>query len=553
MTPEEEEAGDRLLFHLENQTGFWFALVVGDDPGPRARLCEAARSWCTEHGRTFLLHEPEPQGLVMLAVSLASGDSPGIHWIRADGVKGPIEAWSAAAARMLMAMNERREAYRKRLEGGIVVEGRSSLKRILREMAPDLFSIRAFIAEPGADPKAGTSEFPEWRPPVSLSSLLSGDQVDVDLALARLARLSGLETPTSDSWIEAENMAMVSLFNAGRHHEAEEHAHRLLSRIEQGAGGIADEHALPGAQAYDLLARIAVLKSGDVDEALRLWDHALTILGSHEAHDKYDRLIWSLIATEVAKRRAKILLHAGKVDEARSALESYVSLLSTSPADLPPEMQVDLVDAQVMLADVLAKQGDFSQAEEVLSKAMFIAEEHTSQQPQDDRWQLERLRIRSGLGRIYLDKEDIVSALKTLVPVADLAERMEIYGSTGQPWQETLERYYSTLAFVLSHQLNYSEESDRIRQRALASMKRTYEEAPDNVHLGWYLAGFHLHRTKLLEKEDLAGAKESAEQALDLVTRLPVQNDENAALKAQIEALRSFVGKPRKKRGRARR
>ena len=38
MSPEEEEARERLLFHLENQSGFWFALVVGDDARPRARV-----------------------------------------------------------------------------------------------------------------------------------------------------------------------------------------------------------------------------------------------------------------------------------------------------------------------------------------------------------------------------------------------------------------------------------------------------------------------------------------------------------------------------------
>jgi hypothetical protein len=39
----EAEAWDRLLFHLENQTGFWFAMVVGDDPGARGRLYAKAK------------------------------------------------------------------------------------------------------------------------------------------------------------------------------------------------------------------------------------------------------------------------------------------------------------------------------------------------------------------------------------------------------------------------------------------------------------------------------------------------------------------------------
>lgn len=165
MTAEEEEATDRLLFHLENQTGFWFGLVVGDDPAPRERLCEAARKWCEEHGRAFYLHAGGPANLPMLPAALADGTQAGVHWIRTDGVGASIESWHARAAEMLMAMNERREAYRSRLEGGILVEGRSSLKRTLREMAPDMFSIRAFIVEPGEPSEEMKRGLPDWRPP----------------------------------------------------------------------------------------------------------------------------------------------------------------------------------------------------------------------------------------------------------------------------------------------------------------------------------------------------------------------------------------------------
>lgn len=246
MSPEEEEARDRLLFHLENQIGFWFGLVVSDDAGPRARLCEAAQAWCKEHDKPFSLHEPEPDRLVQVAVSLANGESPGVHWIRADGVKGILDAWNAGAARMLMAMNERREAYRTRLDGGIVVEGRLSLKRILREMAPDLFSIRAFIAEPGEDPAA--SDFPEWSPLHPLASVVSPE------------------------WDRASASAMDLT-------ESEVVLGWWLARVHLESAGLLEKEDIDGAkesarQALDLVARLPVQNDENADlkskiEALR--------------------------------------------------------------------------------------------------------------------------------------------------------------------------------------------------------------------------------------------------------------------------------------------
>ncbi|WP_434043785.1 MULTISPECIES: tetratricopeptide repeat protein [Sorangium] len=553
MTPEEDEARDRLLFHLENQSGFWFGLVVGGDMRPRARLCEAAAAWCKEHDRAFMLYEPEPDGLVKLAVMLANGGSPGVHWIRADGVKGLIDEWNAGAAQMLMAMNERREAYRKRLDGGIVVEGRSSLKRILRERAPDLFSIRAFIAEPGEEPEAQASGFPEWRTPFSRTSLVSAAQVDPDLALSRLARLVEFEGPaTTKSWIDAEGRVMVSLFNTGRYEETARHAHELLDRLEQNAEGALDEQLYKGALAYKILAIIAFL-SGNTSESIGLFDKALGSLVLRPAHSEYEQFICGLEVIDVSKRRALVLLHSGDLEGARAALEQRVLTLSTIATEMLPEMQIDLLDSHIMLASALEKQGDLAPAEDVLQKSVQLAKDCAATNPEDDRWQLEILRSIASLGRVQLRKQDIVAAVKTLVPAAALAERLESYGSIVEAWRDVLERFYHDLGFVLAHQVNYSKPSDRIREQALRSIRNQFERSPDDARLGWWLADCYLQRSMLLETEDTAGAKDSAQQALDLVAKLPVRDAKDAELKRKIEALRSFVQKPLKRRRPAKR
>ncbi|TKD00650.1 hypothetical protein [Polyangium fumosum] len=545
MSPEEEEARERLLFHLENQTGFWFGLVVGDDPRPRARLCEAAAAWCKEHGRAFVLHEPEPDGLVQLAVELARGDSPGVHWIVADGVRGLVDVWNAGATQMLMAMNERREAYRKRLDGGIVVEGRSSLKRILREMAPDLFSIRAFIAEPGEEPKAASTDLPEWQEPFSLASMVSADDVDPDLALARLERLTMFEAlATTEDWIDAELGATTSLYNTARYDEAERVARDLLSRLE--ASSVEPEkYAYQRAQACVILARIRILRADDTNEALDFWAEALRLLEAHSAREPDDALGCMLLTTRIAEEQAGLFVRMGEPYAAIQSLFAYVELiLPESVVDLLPEMQTDLMGVYVRLAGLLAKHKDLDGAESTLRKAALIIQECASRHGEDPRWEFERLRNSVMLGQVQLAKKDRGSAAQTLVAVAALAKKLESYGEMRSPWRNVLERFYLDLARVLSFQVKYSDAVDRVRVRALSNLTRQFERTPDNVKLGWVLAQCHLKRAMLLEKEDVEGAKDSAQQALELVARLPVESDAEANLKGKIEALRAFVRKP---------
>lgn len=189
MSDEDEDAWDRVLFHLENQTGFWLGLVAGDDARPREALREKARAFWEGEGGVFVLHEPEPGKARALAVELTRQYEPALHWIRVD-----TEASDEGAAELVLAMNERREAYRSRLDGGVVIEGRASLKRMVRELAPDLFSIRAFFVEPKGVLEIEPLDRPEWRLPLRTEhegAALS----DPDRELDRASRLAGIDGP----------------------------------------------------------------------------------------------------------------------------------------------------------------------------------------------------------------------------------------------------------------------------------------------------------------------------------------------------------------------
>ena len=143
----------RLLFQLEMDREFWFALVVSDDPDDRSPFRDRARAWCIEHAVPFRERFVDLASPRDLAVELARSTTDGVHWVRARDETLPLNTLDRMLVQLLAAMNERRDAYRRHLRGPVVLEGPARLRRSLRTMAPDLFSITSFIAE-GSGPEA---------------------------------------------------------------------------------------------------------------------------------------------------------------------------------------------------------------------------------------------------------------------------------------------------------------------------------------------------------------------------------------------------------------
>ncbi|MFO0646113.1 MAG: hypothetical protein U0326_07735 [Polyangiales bacterium] len=81
-------------------------------------------------------------------------------------------------------MNERRDAYTRKLQGPVIIEGRASLRRLLQEFAPDLFSIAVPLAEVAADP----DEEPEPSEPLASWHLLPDTAESAETWLDRAHR-----------------------------------------------------------------------------------------------------------------------------------------------------------------------------------------------------------------------------------------------------------------------------------------------------------------------------------------------------------------------------
>ncbi|MFO0585936.1 MAG: hypothetical protein U0441_00280 [Polyangiaceae bacterium] len=541
MTAEEEEATERLLFHLENQTGFWFGLVVGDDPAPRERLCEAARKWCEEHGRAFYLHSDDPNALLALPILLAENAQAGVHWIRADGVSALVESWHTRAAQMLMAMNERREAYRARLDGGVVVEGRSSLKRILREMAPDMFSIRAFIIEPGEGQERRAKNPPEWRPP-SAEELRNFRFFDPERTPSLTAELTAFVsgTPFSPQSI-SELLAIPRMFARRQWEDIEAVARRLISwSDEQACAGHPINPRFEGL-VYAILGTALMLRGSDPSEARSALERADKVFSNlEETPDGYSRPV---LHHQVLRLKADLAAESGNFQAAKNALERNVALLEDARWKLTEVGRLELVESLTSLHQLISREGWHDP--ELAAKAFRLAQEGAATWPDDDRWKLELVGTAVLVAGSSLDAnpEDFSSALATLLPLFDTAVSVEKHESSTGYWKNVLLEYYSFLAVLIDpedeprkavviHAIEWT-----IPRRAAALLASPGAE-PTGV---WLMIILYMKLARAYEPQDTARARAAIREAMTLITNYPPQNEDQMMVKHQVESLRAFV------------
>ncbi len=396
MRDEDEDAWDRVLFHLENQTGFWLGLVAGDDARPRAALREKARAFWEGEGRAFVLHEPAPGKARALAVELTRQDAPALHWIRVDG-----EAGDEGAAELVLAMNERREAYRSRLDGGVVIEGRASLKRMVRELAPDLFSIRAFVVEPEAVPATATIDRPEWR--LQLRAAHEGAVLsDPDRELDRASRLAGIDGHGAMmARFEALTRAVDALIVVDRIPEAALWTKEIILFTEQWSRENSPQQerrrALSMANAFEVRGRLRFLQNEldgeeELSAAISLYEANDAYLGQaycliyrglwrifrngmNEAAQDLDAAMLLFKAHEDLSGQALVLRTRGQMEGWRKNLASARDWYEQA---LP--LYRDFKDARLGLGSLLAElayvyaqQGDKAAAEQAATEALQLA------------------------------------------------------------------------------------------------------------------------------------------------------------------------------------
>ena len=182
-----------LLSHFELGEGFAFiVLLVPNDDG--ASVCRAALERFLQKREQSLLVLPveDPEALKAIAGSLlslsASGETGAVWVSRAvpDGVPASVE-WRQAWREGVAHLNQFRNPLRRQFDVPLIFVGAPWVQEVLREAAPDLWSVRTLVS--WVEPSVVRAT--ELRPVQPESLPLPSRGPDPAMALEEVARLRG--------------------------------------------------------------------------------------------------------------------------------------------------------------------------------------------------------------------------------------------------------------------------------------------------------------------------------------------------------------------------
>ena len=158
-------------------------------------------------------------------------------WVEAIAVDGPLSTdevgpWAGAWDWLMLRLNERRDALRRRLKGALVFAVHPSWKPEVRDAAPDLWSVRSLVLD-FAGRKSGDQI--ERLPASELTSGVDDDAdyaADVQDALAAVRRLAATSSPDPRSLGRLHMRAANALLATDRAGDAARHAEQALVTLQ---------------------------------------------------------------------------------------------------------------------------------------------------------------------------------------------------------------------------------------------------------------------------------------------------------------------------------
>jgi tetratricopeptide (TPR) repeat protein len=205
----------KLLRHFELGQGFAFIILLVPSRAA-ARLCRTELdSWLRAHGQPPPVDAPlnTPLDLANLPEHLLAMPQPaGVVWI--DG-SGTTQLYQQSWSRCAMKLNRTRDGIAARFTAPLILVGPPWVREILRDVAPDFWSVRAFVAE---IPPAPLPPLPVLSPERSIQQETEF-ALDPDLALRAIADIR--DKPGQERQLsQLLNRAGTELMRRGRSAEA---------------------------------------------------------------------------------------------------------------------------------------------------------------------------------------------------------------------------------------------------------------------------------------------------------------------------------------------
>ncbi len=347
LAAQAEEEWGRLRNQLELASGFWLGFLFAPSPSPVYILQDRTEQLLRLRARRTVTIDPtDPSELAKVLPDLfadATNDT-GCLWVRAIHVDSPDQQWMGAWEHVLLRLNERRDALRRHLGGGLVLVAHPTVKPLAREAAPDLWSVRSLVIE--LQPvSAASAENP--RP-------VGGTEREWPVPPRAGTRLSPVSATSRVPELLDEVDASLS---AGRDRDAVSTARRVLDLVESDNALAADlpivlawlsraeEQAGDYPAAFDH-ARRALVTPGDMTDALglellsRTGDLAELLNEPGLGVDAYERIVarYRALAAEAPRpselgllsaglvQLGEVYLNLGRYDEGIAALRDAVAV-----------------------------------------------------------------------------------------------------------------------------------------------------------------------------------------------------------------------------------
>ena len=324
LGPVGEGEWQRLRRQFELATDPWLGFIFCPAPRPVAALRERTEFTLQYHRAPQMrrIHPASPDELRELMPQLfASLSNAGCVWVEVIAVDSPILAadvgpWTSAWDWLMLRLNERRDALRRRLTSPLVFAVHPKWKPRLRDAAPDLWSVRSLVLDlPGNEGSPATD-----RSIVSELSKVNDDVehvTSVEEAHAALRRLEDKPAPDANSLARLQMYMASALLADERANDAAEHADRALA----GAAG----NTRLRAQVLTVAARAKLRAHNDAAAALQ---HLLEAIGvwrsilSRDGETPQTLRDLSLSLDEIGH------IHeiAGEMDAAKAAYEESLTI-----------------------------------------------------------------------------------------------------------------------------------------------------------------------------------------------------------------------------------
>lgn len=515
--------------------GEGFALVILSVPDrDGAAMCRSAlEGFLAERSLHLGTIEPEdPNALRALATTLLGlPEDPGRGGVWVSAVIGETARdrtnWEAAWRQALGSLNQQRNPFRQHFGVPVIFVGAPWVAALLRETAPDLWSVRAMSLHIEPEMVAGWSgleplkrellarieqEVPVERTPDLDMAMRAAEQLrgkpGQEHALADILARAGSAFIYRREWEEAKKiwLEVVALFR-----QTNDAVSMAVAWTEIGYISVKSKYLDDALESYQkaLTIREQLVREdpnsitrrrdlsqnyyriGDVLEDLGEFSDALEALRQgleiveQLTREDPDNSFWQSGLLHGLRRKGEVLVAQGSLENAIVAFrdaETIAERLALRNPHGPVRKESQAIIHQ-RIGDVLAAQGDFSGALSELRKCIEIRESFALRHPECIAWQENLSLSHSKIGDVLMAQGDFTGALAAFHESMAISERQEAQDPNNAHWQRDVLVSLTNLAGVAAA-AGQQAESVSQAERAVALARALVTRFPNNPQHG---------------------------------------------------------------------